>query len=59
MNNKAQISAEMLMILAALVGLGVFVLKNLGTTAKGTADKLNEKTGEFNQNLDEIFQNGE
>ena len=55
MNNRAQISAEMLMILAALVGLSVFVLKNLGETAKGTADKIGNKSAEFNKTLDEVF----
>ena len=59
MDNRGQISAEMLMILAALVGLGVFVLKNLGETAKGTADKIGEKSTEFNSELDEVFNAGE
>ena len=34
MDNRAQISAEMLMILAALVGLSVFVLGRLAETAQ-------------------------
>ena len=55
MDNRAQISAEMLMILAALVGLSVFVLGRLGETAKNTADKIGEKSTEFNNELDEVF----
>ena len=55
LNNKAQISAEMLMILAALVGLGIFVIKNLGTTAQNTASKLNETASKFNETIDEFF----
>ena len=50
--NKGQISAEMLMILAALVGLGIFVIKNLGTTAQNTANKLNETSVKFNESID-------
>ncbi len=50
--NKGQISAEMLMILAALVGLGIFVIKNLGKTAQNTASKLSETSSKFNETID-------
>jgi|GEM_PF-6405961 len=53
--NKAQISAEMLMLLAALVGLGIFVIKNLGATAQNTANKLNETITKFNNTIDTYF----
>ena len=53
--NKAQISAEMLMLLAALVGLGIFVIKNLGTTAHNTANKLNETAAKFNSSIDDLI----
>ena len=56
MNNRAQISAEMLMILAALVGLSVFVLGKLGETAKNTADKISEKNQNFSDTLDLVFE---
>lgn len=55
MNNRAQISAEMLMILAALVGLSIFVLKNLGETAKNTANTIGNKSAKFNEELDLVF----
>ena len=53
--NKAQISAEMLMLLAALVGLGIFVIKNLGATAHNTASKLNETAAQFNSSIDDLI----
>ena len=56
MNNRAQISAEMLMILAALVGLSVFVLGRLGETARNTADKISEKNQNFSDTLDLVFE---
>ena len=55
MGNKAQISAEMLMLLAALIGLGIFVIKNMGSTAHNTAQKLNETASKFNDTIDDLF----
>ena len=53
--NKAQISAEMLMLLAALVGLAIFVIRSLGSTAHNTASKLNETASKFNDSIDDLI----
>lgn len=54
MDNKAQISAELLIVMAAVVGFSLLLVQNLSSTSKKAAGKLNESSGRLLDEIDNI-----
>lgn len=54
MDNKAQISVEMIIIMAALVAMAMFLLSSLNNTAKLSTEKLDTKTTDLLTAIDRI-----
>ena len=58
MDNKAQISIEMILIMAALFAIALFVLQNLIGNADKFAGKMNESRDELLAEIDKITGKG-
>ncbi len=54
MENRAQISAELLIIMAAVVGFSLLLIQNLSGTSEKAVSKLNESTDELMGEIDNI-----
>ena len=55
MNNKAQISAEMMMIMAILVGLAIMLMNMLMNNASSFSGKMNESSDKLLSDIDKIM----
>ena len=55
MNNKAQISAEMMMIMAILVGLAIMLMNMLMNNASSFGNKMNESSDKLLADIDRII----
>ena len=55
MDNKAQISAELLIIMAAVIAIALILLKSMTGTAGSASDKLNESSGAMLNEIDDII----
>jgi flagellar biogenesis protein FliO len=53
-DNVAQISAEMIIVLAALLAVAIILVTKLSSTSKQAADKVDEKTTNLLENIDDI-----
>ncbi len=51
---RAQVSAELLIVIAALAALAIYVFTQMRGSAERVAGKLEEKTGDIESLLDEI-----
>jgi|GEM_PF-699737 len=56
--NRAQISAEMIIVLAALIGIAIVVIRKLTSSTEKAANKLDEKSDSLMNELDNIDANG-
>lgn len=54
MEDRAQISAELLIIMAAVVGFSLLLVQNLSSTSGEAVSKLNESTDELMSEIDNI-----
>lgn len=54
MDNRAQISAELLVIMAAVVGFSLVLIQNLSGTSEKAVEQLNESTSELMDEIDNI-----
>lgn len=54
MDDKAQISAELLIIMAAVIGFSLLLVQNISSTSKEAAGKLNESTDNLMGEIDNI-----
>lgn len=54
MDNKAQISAELLIIMAAVIGFSLLLIQNLSSTSEKAVHKLNESAGDLMEEIDNI-----
>ncbi|MFH0986959.1 MAG: class III signal peptide-containing protein [Candidatus Micrarchaeota archaeon] len=54
MDNRAQISAELLIIMAAIVGLAFFVIQSLSSNAHSYSDALKAKSQDLLKEIDKI-----
>ncbi|MEM0372537.1 MAG: hypothetical protein QXO69_01710 [archaeon] len=55
MNDRAQISAEMMMILAILVGLAIMLMSMLSNNASSFATKFNASSEKLMNDIDKII----
>jgi len=53
-DNVAQISAEMIIVLAALLAVAIILVTKLSSTSKQAADKVDEKTTSLLENIDDM-----
>lgn len=53
-DKKAQISAEMIIVLAALIGIAIIVIKKLTESVSKTSNTLDTKADALNQDLEKI-----
>lgn len=53
-DNKAQISAEMIIVMAALLGIAVVVITKLTSSASKSAQALDEKTDTLVERVNDI-----
>ncbi len=51
---KAQISAEMIVVMAAVLAVSFIMIKGLSGTATKASNKMNNKTDEVLSKIDEI-----
>lgn len=51
---KGQVSAELLIIIAALVAVAVILVTQLGDTASKGADRINNKSDDLFKKIDKI-----
>ena len=51
---KGQVSAELLIIIAALIAVAVILVTQLGNTAATSAEKVNSKSEDVFKKIDEI-----
>jgi len=56
-DKKAQISAEMIIVLAALLGIAVIVIRQVTSSVDKTAKTMDTKTDNLNNELDNIDSN--
>jgi uncharacterized protein (UPF0333 family) len=54
MDNRAQISVEMIIVMAAMIALGLFLLTNLNNTATKAGDTLTKKSTELLNQINRI-----
>lgn len=54
MDDRAQISAELLIIMAAVVGFSLLLVQNLSGTSEEAVSKLNESTDDLMNEIDNI-----
>jgi len=55
MDNRAQISAELLIIMAAVIAIALILLKSLMSTASSGAEKLNKSSSAMMDEIDGII----
>ena len=53
-DSKAQISAEMIIVMAALLGIAIVVVRKLTSSTEKASAKLDEKTDGLMNEIDEI-----
>jgi len=53
-DNVAQISAEMIIVLAALLAVAIILVTKLSSTSKQAADKVDEKTTSLLEKVDDM-----
>jgi len=54
MDNKGQVSTEMILVLAAVVAIALILIQNLSSTAEQAAGKLNSTTTKLLDEIDRI-----
>lgn len=54
MDDFAQVSAELLILMAAVVGFALLLIQSLSSTSDQAAGKLNESTGRLLSEIDNI-----
>ena len=54
MDNRAQISAELLIILAAMAALALFLIDQLNTTAKDMNESYSSKVDAIKEKIDSM-----
>jgi len=54
MDNKAQISAELIIIMAAVLAVAILLINNMQSTAKQASSKLSNKTSDLLDMIDNI-----
>lgn len=54
MDDKAQISAELLVVMAAVVGFALLLIQNISSTSEEAVGKLNETSGALMEEIDNI-----
>lgn len=52
--SRAQVSVEMLIVAAALVGLVLFLVSQLQTTGQSAAQKISQKSDQILDKIDEL-----
>ena len=52
--SRAQISAEMIIVLAALLAVAIILVTKLSGTSKQAANKVDEKTNSLLENIDDM-----
>ncbi len=52
--NTAQISAELLVVMAAVVGFALLLIQNISSTSEAAAEKLNESSESLLDEIDNI-----
>ncbi len=52
--SRAQISAEMIIVLAALLAVAIVLITRLSSTSKQASEKIDEKTNELLTQIDDI-----
>lgn len=53
-DNIAQISAEMIIVLAALLAVAIVLITRLSSTSKQASEKIDVKTNELLDEIDDI-----
>lgn len=53
-DKKAQISAEMIIVLAALLAVAIILVTKLSSTSKQAAEKIDTKTEELLERIEDI-----
>jgi hypothetical protein len=53
-DNIAQISAEMIIVLAALLAVAIVLITRLSSTSKQASEKIDTKTNELLDQIDDI-----
>lgn len=53
-DNKAQVSAELILVMAAVLAVAILLVKQLQDTAKSGSKKLDEKTEKVLKEIDKI-----
>ena len=54
MDNRAQISAELIIVIAAVLAIALILIKTLGSTSKTAAGKLNSSADKLMQEIEEL-----
>ncbi len=53
-DDKAQISVEMIIVLAALLAVAIVLITKLSSTSKQASEKIDDKTNDLMEQIDDI-----
>ena len=54
MDNRGQISAELIIVIAAMLAVAILLVSQLTTTTKGASESLSKKSEDLLKQIDQI-----